>query len=97
MFLTKGMKGALALVVGLSVVPLVQAQSFTVLTSFNGVDGAFPSAGLVRDTAGNLYRATEFANPATGAGNAFKLDPTGKELCSSVSPEEPMADTPRGG
>ena len=79
MFLTKGMKGALALVVGLSVVPLVQAQSFTVLTSFNGVDGAFPSAGLVRDSAGNLYGTTEFANPATGTGNVFKLDPTGKE------------------
>ena len=73
------MKGALALIVGLSVVPLAQAQSFTVLTSFNGVDGAFPSAGLVRDFAGNLYGTTEFANPATGTGNVFKLDPTGKE------------------
>ena len=73
------MKGAFALIVGLSVVPLAQAQSFTVLTSFNGVDGAFPSAGLVRDFAGNLYGTTEFANPATGTGNVFKLDPTGKE------------------
>ena len=49
------MIGALALIVGLSVVPLAQAQSFTVLTSFNGVDGAFPSAGLVRDSAGNQH------------------------------------------
>jgi uncharacterized repeat protein (TIGR03803 family) len=73
------MKGALPLIVGLCVVSTVQEQSFTVQTSFNGVDGAFPSAGLVRNSSGNLYGTTEFANPATGGAIVFKLNPTGKE------------------
>jgi uncharacterized repeat protein (TIGR03803 family) len=53
----------------------------TVLHSFNGPDGAFPSAGLLRDTQGNLY-GTTLAGGATntcqsGCGTVFKLDQSG--------------------
>jgi uncharacterized repeat protein (TIGR03803 family) len=58
--------------------PAQNAQGFKVLFSFDSVDGAFPAAGLIRDSAGNLYGTTEFAN-AGGTGNVYKLDQAGNE------------------
>jgi len=49
----------------------------TVLYRFTGgTDGAFPSAGLVRDGAGNLYGTTT-AGGASNSGTVFNLDTTG--------------------
>jgi uncharacterized repeat protein (TIGR03803 family) len=53
----------------------VEAQTFTVLHTFNGTDGANPYAGVIRDKAGNLYGTT--LNGGRGAGNVFKLDTAG--------------------
>jgi len=50
------------------------AQREKVLQNFSGADGAFPSAGLVFDSAGNLYGTTEAGGLYYG-GNAFKLTP----------------------
>ena len=52
----------------------------TVLHAFRGgrTDGALPFAGLVRDTAGNLYSTTYFGGPSN-LGVVFKLDPRGNE------------------
>jgi len=48
----------------------------TVLYSFTGkADGAYPAAGVVSDSAGNLYGAASGGGPA-GAGAVFKLDTT---------------------
>jgi uncharacterized repeat protein (TIGR03803 family) len=41
-------------------------------------DGDFPSAGLLRDAAGNLYSTTTVGGPA-GVGTVFELDPAGNE------------------
>src|ERR1700733_7547867 len=51
----------------------------TVLYSFQGgpTDGANPQAGLIRDTAGNLY-GTTYAG-GLSFGTVFELDKTGKE------------------
>src|ERR1700686_2377247 len=66
---------ALAIPVWLS----AQAPTFTVLHAFTGLsDGAFPSASLVRDNAGNLY-GTAAGGGAYGNGVVFKLGATGKE------------------
>jgi uncharacterized repeat protein (TIGR03803 family) len=58
----------------------------TVLHFFAGApyDGSSPSAGLIRDSAGNLYGATYEGgdgpcNSDFGCGVVFKIDPTGKE------------------
>ena len=56
----------------------------TVLYTFqSGNDGAEPVAGLIRDSAGNLYGTTWIGGPYTcfnsSCGTAFKLDPTGHE------------------
>jgi len=51
----------------------------TVLYSFRGgADGEYPSAGLVRDAAGNLYGTTN-SGGASGDGIVFKISPAGKE------------------
>lgn len=56
----------------------------TILYSFQGgtTDGRIPAAGVIRDTAGNLYGTTEHGGAGqceAGCGTVFKLDPGGKE------------------
>jgi uncharacterized repeat protein (TIGR03803 family) len=61
------------------------AQTYTVLYSFTGgADGASPMAGLVLDTAGNLYGTTAGIGPypfgqttGTTTGSVFKVSPDG--------------------
>jgi uncharacterized repeat protein (TIGR03803 family) len=52
-----------------------QGQTFTVLHTFHGLDGAASSAGLIRDSAGNLYGTTVYGG-ASSNGTVFKLDTT---------------------
>jgi len=49
-----------------------QAQTFTILQSFQGSDGATPYAGVVMDRAHNLY-GTTINGGAYGNGTVFKL------------------------
>jgi uncharacterized repeat protein (TIGR03803 family) len=50
-----------------------------VLYAFTGgADGQRPYAGVVRDSAGNLY-GTTFNGGAIGAGLVYMLDPAGQE------------------
>jgi len=52
---------------------------FTLLYAFSGgSDGGNPTAGLISDTAGNLYGTTGFGGNF-GIGVVFKLDPTNHE------------------
>ncbi len=52
----------------------------TVLHAFTGSDGAFPRAGLIADSAGNLYGTTAQSGPnGNGEGVVFKLAPGGAE------------------
>ena len=49
--------------------------NLTVLHSFTaGTDGAYPYAGLVRDTAGNLYGTANYGGSG-GAGTVFEITP----------------------
>jgi uncharacterized repeat protein (TIGR03803 family) len=51
----------------------------TVLYSFTGsADGGHPLAGVIRDSAGNLYGTTQYGG-ASGAGTVYKVDTAGHE------------------
>jgi uncharacterized repeat protein (TIGR03803 family) len=51
----------------------------TVLYNFgSGSDGSLPVAGVIADTAGNLYGTTAYGG-TSNVGTVFKLDKTGKE------------------
>ncbi len=55
------------------------AGQYTVLHTFVGrADGVNPFAGVVRDSAGNLYGTTLYGGPAN-AGVVYKVDPAGRE------------------
>jgi uncharacterized repeat protein (TIGR03803 family) len=61
------------------------ANNWTVLYSFTGgADGGSPKAGVIRDSAGNLYGTTASGGDSTacngyGCGVVYKLDATGHE------------------
>ena len=50
--------------------------TFAKLDSFDGADGAYPTASLVQATDGNLY-GTAFSGGANDAGTVFRVSPTG--------------------
>ena len=54
--------------------PSASSWSETILFSFNGNDGINPSAGLLIDSAGNLYGTTASGGSAN-AGNVFEVTP----------------------
>jgi uncharacterized repeat protein (TIGR03803 family) len=79
MSFAKFTKAVLLVLLGLAAIPAGWTQTYTVLHSFRGgTDGAFPHAGLVRDSFGNLY-GTAWGLQEVGApeGSVFKMSPSG--------------------
>jgi uncharacterized repeat protein (TIGR03803 family) len=93
---------ALAVVLLLSVVatPWAQAQTYNVLHDFGDPqtqnDGANPYAGLIRDSAGNLYGTTQQGG-ASGLGTVFKLDTNNNETVLYSFSGSPDGSGPTGG
>lgn len=77
--LLKAQLRALSLALLLAILPVAagsaEAQAYSVLYSFGGLAGDFPT-GLLRDAAGNLYGTTQYGG-FYGWGTVFKLDTTG--------------------
>lgn len=75
----------------------------SVLYRFAGApDGASPTAGVVRDTAGNIYGTTALGgdtscNPPYGCGIVFKLDSAGAETILHTFAGPPDAALPYAG
>jgi uncharacterized repeat protein (TIGR03803 family) len=70
------------------------AGSETVLYTFTGgADGGSPTAGVIRDAAGNLYGTTS-GGGAPGLGVVFKLDPSGNETVLHAFTRGPYGDQP---
>lgn len=59
-----------------SLVPMAQAQTFSVIHTFTGAEGGRPMAGLVMDRAGNLY-GTNAQGGSGNCGTVFKLSRVG--------------------
>ena len=54
------------------------AFHYTVLHSFaGGADGFYPLAGVLRDSAGNLYGTTSYSGDTTDSGVVYKLNTAG--------------------
>jgi uncharacterized repeat protein (TIGR03803 family) len=90
---------ALVLVSWLTVCQSARAQTFSVMYTFQGgSDGANPVAGLVRDSAGNLYGTTENGGGSGGYGTVFKVSKKGTEtLLHNFSFETPDGFHPVAG
>lgn len=70
-------KMPVVLLAALLTMPSGWTQTYTVLYSFTGgTDGAFPEAGLIQDSAGNLYGTASYGS--NQAGSVFKLSRSGK-------------------
>jgi len=54
----------------------LQAQTYTLLHSFDGTDGTAPQAGLVQAVDGNFYGTTK-GGGANSGGTTFKITPSG--------------------
>ena len=63
-------------VLGAATAIAVPAQTYSILHTFDGTDGAFPQAGLVQATDGDLYGATH-SGGANNAGAVFEITPAG--------------------
>ena len=61
-----------------SLLPPGTSGGYTVLHTFQGPDGGNPIAGVVRDSAGNLYGTTEYGGES-GAGVVYMLASNGNE------------------
>jgi uncharacterized repeat protein (TIGR03803 family) len=95
---------ALVVVLGLAVVAAQSARAQTYKESFlysftgTGGDGEYPSAGVIRDAAGNLYGTTQYGGNlscggGSGCGVVFKVDSNGKEsVLYSFCPSYPCPD-----
>jgi uncharacterized repeat protein (TIGR03803 family) len=77
---------AVALLLSLSAAPLLRAQNYTVIYSFQcgPNDGQYPEGNLIADPAGNLYGTTQFGGSSAtsetyGDGTVFELSPEGTE------------------
>jgi uncharacterized repeat protein (TIGR03803 family) len=82
-------------------IPPASAQTFHVLHTFTGKDGAYPEGVLVRDASGNLYGTAAFGGTKNcgveqHCGTAFMLNKNGK-LVGSYSFDGPDGMKPSAG
>lgn len=80
MSLTKVALAALLTLLGFAAISSARVQTYKVLYSFTGgTDGAFPEAGLIRDSGGILYGTTAGAGEGGSiSGSIFKLTSSGR-------------------
>ena len=71
--MTSKTKAALWATIILATLSVAEAQTFTMLHTFTGKDGANPQSTLIEDAAGNFY-GTTFYDGASGYGTVFKMD-----------------------
>lgn len=78
-----------------------QTYNFSTLVTFssNGLNGANPYAGLIRDGSGNLYGTTVYGGPNSAQGTVFRVDAGTNNLTTLASFRSSGIDgfNPQGG
>src|SRR2546426_277689 len=75
---TSALAASVVFVLSVVAMPSARAQTFEMLHSFTGLDGADPRAGLILDAAGNLY-GTTVSGGTYNYGAVFKVDTSGHQ------------------
>jgi uncharacterized repeat protein (TIGR03803 family) len=98
---------AITLVLAAVLAPSAQAQTLTVLYSFQGVNDAWSSVAPVLYVNGNVYGTTQYGNstticqighfPSNGCGTVFEISPAGTETLLHVFSGSPDGMRPEGG
>jgi len=92
---TTRIKATLTATIILATLCMAQAQTFTMLHTFIGSDGANPQSPLIADAAGNFY-GTTFYDGKSGYGTVFKMSPNHKVTVLYSFAGPPDAANPSG-
>ena len=76
--------------------PAGTASTLTTLASFSGTNGSYPFAGLIADSAGNLYGTSIGANLTGYASTVFELTPAGSTSTLTTLATFKATDQPIG-
>jgi uncharacterized repeat protein (TIGR03803 family) len=90
---------AIALLSTFLVSQSVEAQVYSIVYSFTGVNGIGPGSSLAQDTAGNLYGVSPYGDGQgcySGCGAVYKLDPTGRFTVLYTFQGKPDVANPEG-
>jgi len=93
--MTTNTKASLWATIILATLCMAQAQTFTMLHTFTGDDGANPQSPLIADADGNLY-GTTFYDGKSGYGTVFKMDTKNKVTVLYSFAGPPDAANPSG-
>ena len=93
--MTTKTKATLWATIILATLCMAQAQTFTMLHTFTGDDGANPQSPLIADADGNLY-GTTFYDGKSGYGTVFKMDTKNKVTVLYSFAGPPDAANPSG-
>ena len=75
---------------------LAQGQTFSVIHTFNGNDGSWPTGNLVHDAAGNFFGTTIYGG-ANNCGTIFEMDSAGNVTVLYSVPYSDYCSGPRAG
>lgn len=92
--------GVIACILTVICIATADAQTFTVLHTFEGItgakDGKYPYGALIWGPGGNLYGTTQLGGGTANAGTVFQVSPSGQESVLYSFRNAPDGKMPQG-